>query len=153
MKKKKNEINEQIDLGIKHSKLEFFYKLKRLASNIEKKYTVLPFWQNGFIWLSIISTIGFPTLIFIQIAKSYSKLPPDIPFIYNTQLDKWKSVPRITTFLLPITLFILGLVNIRYLQKVYYMNKRMTLMICFMSSILYMLEYLAINEIIVLSIR
>ena len=147
----KDNQNRQLDLKLGYSKAEILYKLKRLASNVEKNFTALPFWRNGLIWAKIISVFSVSVISLLLIGKSYSKLPPQIPLVYNTQEEEWKLIPKIFVFTVPFGFLMLGVANIQLLRRVYYMNKKLTLMICFTITITYLLGLLAVNEILLIS--
>ncbi len=142
---------KQLDMELSHSKIELFYKLKRIAKNVEKQFTAIPIWRNILMWIAVSSTIGISIIITLMVNKSYSKLPPEIPIIYDTFNERWNNYPRVFLFAVPLTLLIIGLLNIRMLQKVYYMNKKLTLMICALITISYIFEFLAISEVLNIS--
>ena len=144
---------QQINMGLRYSRLEFLYKLKRMARRVEKDYTVLPFWQNALIWAAIISVFCVSIIAFILIRKNYSSLPPEIPLIFDLQEENWKSYPKVYIFSVPVVLILTGFINIQVLKKVYYMNKNMTLMICFLIVLTSLLSLAALNEIILLTTR
>lgn len=141
---------EQLDMDLKSSRFELYYKLKRMVSRIEKNYTLLPFWRNALIWAAIMSVISVSIISTVMIFKSYSGLPTRVPLIYNAVDEGWESYPKIYLYVIPLLLFAVGIVNIRILQKVYYMNKKLTLMICMLITVLYLIELVALNHILLL---
>jgi len=149
-KNDKQQENRQLGFKLKFSRLEVFYKFKRLASRIEKNFTVLPFWKSGLIWLAITSMIGITIITTLIIGKNYLRLPQSIPLLYSAIERDWRSVPKIFLFSIPLLSIILGIINIQLLQKVYYMNKRLTLTICVILTVTYFLEFLAVNEILII---
>jgi len=151
LSKEQKKEKPQLGLNLKFSRLEFLYKLKRINRRIEKNFTVLPFWRNGMIWAAIAFIIGITTIITLTIARKYSALPPEVPLIYDTVSEKWQSFPKMFFFAVPIALIVIGIIIIQLLQKVYYMNKRLTLMICLIICMIYLLSLLAVNEIILFS--
>lgn len=144
-------VKKQLDLDLPSSRIEILYKFKRVFRQIEKNFTAVPFWRNGLIWSAITTIIGVTIIITVLIGKFYSNLPPEVPLVYNTLEEKWENYPKIFLFAVPIMLILLGILNIRLLQKVYYMNKKLTLMICLLITITYILELIAVNEILVIS--
>lgn len=151
LKKDSTKEKPQLGLNLRFSRLEFLFKVKRMNRRIEKNFTVLPFWRNGLIWTAIASIIGITTIITLTIAKKYGDLPPEVPLIYDTVLEKWQSYPKMFFFSIPIILIVIGIIIIQLLQRVYYMNKKLTIMICIIISVVYMLSLLAVNEIILFS--
>lgn len=149
--KDKNVKRPQLGLGLKFSQLELFYKFKRFAAQVEKNFTALPFWRNGIIWISIVTIIGVTIISTLLISKHYLDLPEDIPLIYDTLEAKWKSFPKFFFFSVPLILIIIGICNLQILTKVYYMNKRLTLMICLVLTASYFLVLIAVNEILIIS--
>lgn len=141
----------QLGMGLKYSKFEFLFKLKRLARQVERNYTVLPFWQNGYIWAAISSIFGVTAIILVLIISRFSELPPEVPLLYDIQEENWESYPRIFMLLIPAALLVLGMINIQILRKTYYMNKRLTLMICLIITISSLLTLVASREIILLA--
>jgi uncharacterized membrane protein YqhA len=141
----------QMGLGLSFSRFEIFYKIKRKLREVEKNFTVLPFWQNGWIWASISTMIGITIISTLLIGKFYSQLPPEVPIVFIPEEEKWMNLPRLSLFTVPLILIIVGIINIYILQKVYYMNKRLTLMICLILVITYILELVGINEILIIS--
>jgi hypothetical protein len=148
----KEQEEEQLDLKIS-SKRELLYRFKRWVRKVERDFTVLPFWRNGYIWILIISILSVSIINTLLIAKKYSLLPPEVPILYITEVQKWQSFPRIFLFMVPLALFLIGVVNIRLLQRAYYMNKRLTQMICLLLAVAYILELIGVNELILLSIK
>ena len=100
----------------------------------------------------ILSALFISIITLAMIFKHYSELPPEIPLLYNSSEEKWDLLPKMYIFSIPAAYFVLGFINIQVLRQAYYMNKKMTLMICFSMTILYLLGLLAANEIITLSI-
>lgn len=147
----RDEEPNQLGMGLKYSRFEFLFKLKRLARQVEKNYTVLPFWQNGYIWAAISSIFGVTAIVMILIISRFADLPPEIPLVYDIQEENWQSYPKIFMFLIPASLLILGILNIQILRKTYYMNKRLTLMICLIITISSFLTLVASREIILLA--
>lgn len=142
---------KQYDLNLKFSRFEVFYALIRRAKSIEKRFTVLPFWRGGLIWTAIISIFAITFITIILVLNNYDNLPPNIPLIYDTIEERWESYPKLYILSIPSLLAVLGIINIKFLQKVYYMNKRLTLMVCLLLTIIYFLGLIGINEIISLS--
>ncbi|MBN2016109.1 hypothetical protein JW766_04730 [Candidatus Dojkabacteria bacterium] len=142
---------DQLGLGISRSKFALFPRFKLLTRQIEKNFIVLPFWRNGYIWAAIISIIATNIAVIIFISRFYPKLPPEVPLIYDTVNERWDSFPRAFLYLIPIVLVIFGFLNIRLLQKVYYMNKRLTLMISLLIAVIFFLELIAVNELLIIS--
>lgn len=154
--KKKNKDNKkekakQLDMKLSHSKIELFYKLKRIARDIEKQFTAIPIWRNILMWIAVSSTIGISIIITLMVNKSYNQLPPEIPIIYDSFNERWDNYPRVFLFAVPLTLLTIGLLNIRMLQKVYYMNKKLTQMMCILITISFIFEFIAISEILDIS--
>lgn len=139
-------------MNLRFSRLELLYKLRRFSRKVEQTFLVVPFWRNGFIWAGIMSILCITVIITVLVGKYYELLPPDIPLLYDTASDVWLSYPKMFTFAIPIALVTTGIIIIQVLQKVYYMNKKMTLMICIIISGIYFLALIAVNEIIVLQI-
>jgi len=153
--KKKNQISKekkQLDLDLPSSKIEFFFKLKRKFKRVEENFTAIPFWRNGLIWATITTVISVSIITTILIGKYYDKLPPDVPIIYDTYNERWDSYPKIFIFSIPVLLIVLGFLNVRLLQRVYFMNKKLTLMICIIMTGLYIFELIAVNEILLICI-
>jgi len=148
---KENKQTRQLDLGLRFSKLESFYKILRLRTKIEKTFTAIPFWKNGVLWLLIITMASTIILSVIHIYSNYKSMTPEIPITWNTQKADWESTPKILIWIFPVFLVILGIVNIYFLKYSYYMNKKLNLMICFILSILFILSYLALNQIILIT--
>ena len=149
MTKEKEE--KQFDLELKYSRLEPFYKIKRFSKNIEKTFTVIPFWRNGVIWAAITSIAASCVLLMVMNTKYYHRLPPQIPLIFDIQSGQWQSVPKIFIWTVPFIVGALGIANLHILRKVYYMNKSMTLMICILLVISCFLSVISINEIFIIS--
>jgi len=150
MKKKQEKERNQMGFKLKFSRLEFLYKFKRTSRQIEKQFTALPFWRNGLIWLAIASIIGVTITSTLMIGKHYLDLPHRIPLIYDTLEGKWKNFPKIYFFFAPLIFVLIGIINIQILQKIYYMNKKLTLMICILITVTYSLGLIAVNEILIL---
>ncbi|MBU0976518.1 MAG: hypothetical protein ABIE03_00790 [Patescibacteria group bacterium] len=142
----------QLGIGLRYSRFEILFKLKRLARKVEKNYTVLPFWQNGFIWAAISSVFGVSAIILMVIIRKLEMLPPEIPLLYDIEEESWQSYPKALLFVIPAGLLFLGIVNIQILRKTYYMNKRLTLMICLLVTVLSMLTLVATREILMLAL-
>ncbi len=143
---------KQLDLELKYSRLEALYKFKRFSKEIEKTFTVLPFWSNGIIWAAIISIATTCVLIMLMNMSYYHKLPPQIPFIYNIPKAEWQAVPKIFIWAVPFILGLLGAINLHFLRKAYYMNKNMALTICIFLVIASFLIVFSVNEIFIISI-
>ncbi|MDD3647792.1 MAG: hypothetical protein PHS44_04830 [Candidatus Dojkabacteria bacterium] len=144
--------DKQLGINLRYSKFEFIYKLKRLARKVEKNYTVLPFWQNGLIWTAIFSVFGVSSIIIMMLIKRYHQLPNEVPLIYDIENESWRSFQKILLYTIPGGLLILGILNIQVLRKTYYMNKRLTLMICLLLTVLSFLTLVATTEIMMLSL-
>ena len=149
-KKSKKSEKRQLGFELKPSRFELFYKFKRLTTQVEKSFTVLPFWRNGLIWMAISTIIGITIITTLIIGKSYLKLPEQVPLIYDTLEEDWQSFPKIYFFGVPLILVLIGILNIQLLQKVYYMNKKLTLMICILITLTYFLGLAAVNEILII---
>lgn len=150
-KRDRTEKVKQLDMKLSHSKIELFYKLKRIAKGVEKQFTAIPIWRNILMWIAVSSTIGISIIITLMVNRCYSELPPEIPIVYDTFNDRWDNYPRVFLFAVPLVLLIIGLLNIRMLQKVYYMNKKLTLMICALVTISFVFEFIAISEVLNIS--
>lgn len=144
--------DKQFDLELKYSKLEPLYKFKRFSQGIEKKFTVLPFWRNGIIWLTICTISATFILLMAINIKYYYKLPPQIPLLYDIQNERWTSYSKIFVWTIPFLVGFLGLLNLQFLRKVYYMNKDMTLAICLFLAAACVLVVLSVNELYIVSI-
>lgn len=149
-KKKDKKEKRQLGLNLKFSRLELFYKLKRASTRIEKNFVALPFWRNGLIWSTITAIVGITIITTVLIGKNYLDLPQQVPLIYDLLESKWKSYPKIFFFFVPLMLISFGIINIQFLQKVYYMNKNLALMICLVLTISYFLGLIAVNEILII---
>lgn len=149
-KNNKKDEKKQLDLELKFSRFEIFYRIRRFSRQIEKQFTALPFWRNGLIWLAIGSIVGVTIITTLIIGKHYLNLPQEVPIIYNTLEGNWKSYPKIFLFFVPLVFVLVGILNIQILQRAYYMNKKLTLMICFLISVTYFLGLIAVNEIIII---
>jgi len=149
--KKKKE--RQLDLELSYTRFEIIYKILRFGRYIEKMFTVLPFWRNGFIWLAITSSLGISIISTLLISKYFSDLPEEVPLLYNTTEETWKRFPKIYLYGIPLVFLFFGIISIQLLQRVYYMNKKMTLMICSLIPITYFLGLIALNEILTISLR
>jgi len=150
--KKKNKKEQQLDMELSHSKFELFYKLRRFAKNVEKQFTAIPIWRNALMWIAVSSTIGISIIVTLMVNRHYNDLPPDIPIIYDTFNERWISYSKVFLFAVPLSILVVGLLNIHILKKVYYMNKKLTLMICGLMTIAFIFEFIAINEVIDISI-
>ena len=151
-KRNKKEKDNQLDMSLKYSKLEFFYKFLRKTRNIEKNFLALPFWKNAALWAMILSASSTTILSVLLIRKNYNYIPPEIPMIYNSREGIWLNMPKLFIWAFPSGIAILGFINVQLLKKVYYMHKRLTLTICFMLAIIYIMGIIGLNQIINLSI-
>jgi len=148
---KQREKARQLDMELSHSRIEILYKLKRLATSVEKQFTAVPIWRNVLMWIAVSSTIGISIIITLLVNRHYNQLPPEVPILYDSYNESWDSYPRVFLFTVPLVLLVFGLLSIRMLQKVYYMNKKLTLMICALITISYIFEYIAVSEILNIS--
>ncbi len=154
MRKTKNSKNgeKQIDFELPSSRKEVFYKLKRKISSVEKKFTAIPFWQNWVIWINIASVIGISLITFLLILRHFSDLTPKVPMIFDTYNEKYHIISKAYLFLIPVVLVIGGFINVKLLQRTYYMNKRLVLMMGIISTLAYVLSLIAVNQILILSL-
>ena len=143
---------KQIDLGLKHSKFEFIYKFKRIVRDVEKDFTALPLWRGELVWIAIVFMIFTSIVTTILIKNSYDKLPPYVPILYNISEESWYTFPKVYLFMIPFIILILGILNINYFKKVYYMNKKLSGMICIILIIVYVFEVIAVKELVNLNV-
>ena len=144
---------KQLGLGLHFPKFGSLNKFKQITWDIEKKFTVLPFWRNGILWTYIISYFGFSILSGLQILKLNSKISPKVPLLYDVQKESWMIFPKEFIWLFPVLILAAGFVNTSILKRSYYMNKNMTIMICILLTIGNFLAWISLNEILMLSTK
>jgi hypothetical protein len=152
IKRENNKEKRQLGLELQYSRFELFYKIKRFARKLEKQFTVLPFWRHGTIWVVIMTIVGISGIWILLLQKYYSDLPPEITLIYDVTTNKWRSFPRIYSFVIPVILLVVGFLAINTLWRTYYMNKRLTMMIGFVIILSYILFFIALNQILILNL-
>lgn len=143
----------QLDLGMHSGRFEIFYKVKRCITNIEKRFLALPQWRNGFIWTAIVTMVASTILNGLALAMHYTQLPDEIPLVFSYHNNAWELYPKEYILAVPVVMTVIALITIRIVQNTYYMNKKLTQMICIIFTVSYILEFIGINEIIILSMK
>lgn len=153
IKEKKTKEDVQIELGFKYSRLNFFYKFKKIIQKIEDKYELLPFWKNGFTWL-LVFVIAFNVIFsLVSIIKDFNQLPPSIPFMYNAQTGTWSLIPKIFIICFPVLVLLIGYLLFEFIKSIFFINRRVAVFISIGTIVCNILALIAFLEIILLITR
>lgn len=120
---------QQIDLGLKRSRLEWFYNLKQKVSRRSAVIEALPYWRNVNTVLALLCSIAFIVIIIYVEGRNYQQLPDRIPFFYQQASNSWALTDKEVILPVPIFLAVNLGVLIRLSSVIYKFDRRLALML------------------------
>lgn len=118
---------EQIDLGIKESKLEPIYKIRRSISKMEKTAEAMPFWKSEVIVVAMVISIFFIAIVAGLIYLSFSALPEQVPIFYDHNTNRWGLYDKAFLLFIPIIYGIIVFAVWRIIYSVFLFDHRLAL--------------------------
>lgn len=144
---------DQIDIGVKVPKRNYFNRIKRRLTSYEKKLEILPFWKNGLAIFTTILVIAIPIILEILAFRQYDSLSTKMPIFYNSSQKFWEVIYDRTFFLmLPVAIGIISLIIIRIEFFIVKFDKRLVNflnLILILINLLLFISYLQILYLVV----
>lgn len=135
----------QLTLGIKESRKEILYRIKRRITRIEMSFEVMPFWKSALTVFSVVLGVVTILISFYFVGRYFKDLPQDIPFVYNEAQKAWPLINNSVFLSIPFIAIIFNLLQISFELMIYNYDKKLVYVI---SSIMMMFNALFIISII-----
>lgn len=81
---------QQLDMSLKESPVNRFFKVKRSVTKIEDRMRFSYFWRSFWIWLTIFTGFTATAIALLYLQKYWNGLPADVPLfgLFNTAKNK-----------------------------------------------------------------
>lgn len=118
----------QLNLGVKKSKKEEWYRLLSKINESERKFAAMPFWRDGvnvFAFMSILLTI------IVSLSTSLlwgGRLSTRIPLFYSQNIDNWELYSQSLLFVFSMIVWIIQYTVFYLSFKLYSTDKRLAYM-------------------------
>jgi hypothetical protein len=144
---------EQIPLGIKYSKKEPIYRIKRRLSRLENVIEILPFWKNGFTVFTTTFSVAVIIILSVIVYKNFNLLPDKVPLFYNHDKETWTAVYDKSMFILiPLIVSSFNMMIIRLGMIIYNFDKKLVYFIFIGMNLMNVLLLIAFIQILYLVI-
>jgi hypothetical protein len=125
MKMPENNQNEQLDLGVKITKLENWYNFVNKVNETERRFAIMPFWRDGtsvYAFMSVIFSIMVSLVTSIVWSQSLSG---QIPLFYSYNLSNWQLYNQLALFLFSVVVWGIQFSVLYLSYQVYPVDRRL----------------------------
>lgn len=126
-KKEKKPREKQLDLGLKESPKNIFYKIRTKISRFLIRFEIKEFLKNPFTWLVIILSLGFIATQWYILKNNISGYPQNLPIWQNQAISEKKIAGKEYLYTFPIVsasiLFLGSLFSNIFYYKEKYLSK------------------------------
>ncbi len=122
------------------------YKISRREAELE----LMPFWRNLASPFAIVTSIA-TILIHLSVGIAFfERIPPKIPFYYNSIDGRWEQADKILVILLPVILGMVQIILLRIIYSIFSFDKRSSVTLSWVLSIFNILFLVAMGQIYIL---
>ena len=137
-----------LDLSTRNLGLqEWISGMRNKASRREIELELIPFWRNFSSVLALVSSICLVAMLAILGLVMFNRLPPRIPFYYNSVEARWEQGDKAMVLIIPIVLAVIDLILLKFIFDVFSYDKRLGLMLSWSMTIVNMLIIIASGQI------
>ncbi len=121
--------------------------LRNKANRRELELELIPFWRNFSSSFAVITSIGVVIFLVAAGFLLFSRLPPRIPFYYNSVEARWEQADKIIVLFLPIGLGILDALCLRFIYDIFSYDRRLGVILSWILTMVNLLLIVASGQI------
>lgn len=124
---KKENKDSQLKINLAGMKLGYLSRIRKILHTLEYRISVIPYWQSGYVWISLLGIIFSATLSYLFLFSRRDELPSTLPFFYDHTELNWLEADKSVIFYTPAIFAVISLVLFYLFPKIFYINKRLTI--------------------------
>lgn len=124
---RKNQEISQLSMDMPEGSISPVTNFKSYIKNMEYKISVVPYWRNGFIWLSFIGILFCGLTAVTMVAFNFNNIPPQLPLLYKDSNNSWSIVSKEFLIFVPLIIAVCSMALFYLFPKLFYINKRLTI--------------------------
>jgi hypothetical protein len=117
--------------------------LKHRATRREAELELIPFWRNFASAAAVVSTICVAIFLLVSGLVLFGRLPPRIPFYYNSAEARWEQADKVVILFVPVVLGVISALALRFIYDIFAYDKRLALMLSWVMSLVNLLLVIA----------
>jgi len=122
---------------------DWLVSLRSKATRREAELELIPFWRNFASAAAVISSICVAIFLFVSGLVLFGRLPPRIPFYYNSAEARWEQADKVALLFVPVVLGMVSALALRFIYDVFAYDKRLALMLSWIMTLVNLLIVIA----------
>jgi len=131
VKEDKSKKEKQLDLGLKESPKNLFYKFRSKLSNFLIRFEIKKFLRNPFTWFIIILSLSFITTQVYVLTNNISSYPKDLPIWQNQISLKKRLSEKEFLYIFPLVSGLILVVGVIFSNIYYHREKFLSKILLF----------------------
>jgi hypothetical protein len=124
--------------------------IANVKMNLQKNSEIL---EISMLWKTpalpfALTSLGFIIMILILGGiTQFEKIPPKVPFFYNSVEKNWEQVDKSFVFILPVIIVIIEVLIIQFAVKIFRQDRRLSMILWWLLALLNVLLFIIITQI------
>lgn len=120
------------------------------ANRREAELELMPFWKSLAAPFAMVSSVILVLAIFIAGITQFERIPPKIPFYFNSVDSRWEQADKIIVLFFPLALGVVDAILLRIIYAIFHFDKRLSIILSWMLTLLNLLIIVAIGQLYIL---